>query len=166
VLVVAAVVVGVLLLHVGQSPSGTTGSTPTTTSTTTKAGHASTTTTTTPASAVKVLVANGSTTTGAATFFANELKSDGWSTLTPVTATTHVSASSVYFAAGQEAAAKKVATQLGLKVGVVQALSSSVPVSGATAADVVVVVGPDLGTQATSSSTTTTAATSSAGSST
>ncbi len=153
VLLVVAVVAGVLLLHVAtEGPSVTTAGSSATTTTTTAPAHP-TTTTTKPSAAVKVLVANGSTTTGAAGYFTTELNKAGWSTLTPVTAPA-ASSSAVYYAAGQSVPALAVAKSLGLSSTAVHPLTSAVAVPGATAAEVVVVVGPDLAAHVSTTTTT------------
>jgi len=149
-LVVVAVVLGIILLQVGSrspqiSATGTT--TPTTTasgSTTTTKPVATTTTTTVPHSSVSVLVANGTTTPNAAGDFTKELQGQGWNMQPAADTTTPVSASAVYYAPGQQAAAATIAAGLGLKPTAVQPLTTSVPVSGTTGSDVVVVIGPDL----------------------
>jgi hypothetical protein len=99
-----------------------------------------------PSQAVKVLVANASQTNGIAAYYAGKLASAGWGTLTPVTASTAVSTSSVHYAAGQEKAARAVAAALGIPASAVQAIgpTAPVPVPGATGADVVVLAGDDL----------------------
>jgi hypothetical protein len=166
VLLVIAVVVGTLLLQVGSRPSvsGTAGVVTTTTApgattttapgaTTTTVHHATSTTTTTtgvPHASVKVLVANGTSTPGVAAHFTQQLQAQGWSTLSPVDTTSPVSASTVYYAAGQQAAAAQIAASLGLRSGAVQPLTTAVPVSGTNGVEVVVVIGPDLAGQTTS----------------
>lgn len=119
---------------------------------------ASTSTTTPPAAksnastSVKVLVANASQTNGVATSVSQKLAAAGWGTLAPVTALTTESASSVYYATGQQAAAQAVAASLGIAATSVQALGGSVvPVGAGTlrGADVVVVVGDDLAARVT-----------------
>ncbi|HVX23047.1 MAG TPA: LytR C-terminal domain-containing protein [Acidimicrobiales bacterium] len=157
-LVVVAVVVGVLLLHAATSSPSHTGSGSTSaTTTTTTAGHGTTTTTTTtipPSKDVKVLVANGSPTTGAAGYFTSKVTSAGWGTLPATDASSSsISTSAVYYASGQQAAATAIAALLGLKPSAVQPLSTSVPVTGTTGADVVVVIGSDLSSQATTTTT-------------
>ena len=100
-----------------------------------------------------MLVANGSSTTGAAGFFTTKLSANGWGTLTATDTSTPVSGSAVYYASGQQGPATAIAASLGLKPSVVQPLTTSVPVSGTTGADVVVVVGPDLSSQVTTTTT-------------
>ena len=134
----------------GATTTTAAGVTTTTKGSTTKGhGHTTTTTTTPPSQAVKVLVANGSSTTGAAGFFTTKLSSAGWGTLTATDTSTPVSGSAVYYASGQQGPATAIAASLGLKPSVVQPLTTSVPVSGTTGADVVVVIGPDLSSQVT-----------------
>lgn len=154
-LIAVALVLGILLIRVGNQGGGAPAAAPST-STTTTAPHPTTTTVAAPNPSVKVLVANGSTTTGAAGFFTNKLKSQGWTTLAPTTAP-KVTASAVYYASGQQKSADEVASALGIKSTAVQPLPSSIGVTGATAAGVVVVVGPDISTQVTSTTTTTAA---------
>ncbi len=154
-LLVAAVVVGVLCLQVGARPPATpapVASSPPPAAPTTTVPHRTTTTTTAPRPnpAVKVLVANGGSVNGAAAFFTSKLKSDGWTTLTP-TNVTPVSASSVYYATGQQASAGTVATDVGLPASAVHPVATGPTVPGATAAGVVLVVGPDLSSQVSSS---------------
>jgi hypothetical protein len=160
-LVALAVFVGILLLHINSAPSEP-GIPPVTGSTTTTTVHGATTTAptvaVTPSTAIKVVVANGSTTTGAAGFYSKQLGNDGWSMLTPTNTTAKVTTSAVYYVAGKQNEAEKVATELGLKATIAQAVSTAVPVTSVTTADVIVVIGPDLGPQATAASTTTTAA--------
>jgi hypothetical protein len=139
----------------GASSSSTTGTTTTTTTTTsttttTTAGGGSTTTTTTapagvhPSATVKVLVANASQTNGVATYYSQKLATAGWGTLTPVTATTARSTSTIFYAAGQKRDALAVATALGLATSALQPLGGTVPVLSTAGADIVVVAGNDL----------------------
>jgi hypothetical protein len=154
-LVVVTFVVGVILLNVGSRPpvdsaAGT--SVPTTTvpagtSTSTTTTKPPTTTTTVPRSSVHVLVANGTSLPNKATVYSDYLSAQGWNTLPPVDTTPGaptVTASTVYYAAGNQAPADSIATELGLATSAVKPLTTSVPVSSTTGADVVVVVGPDL----------------------
>lgn len=149
ILIGVAVVLGILLLQVGSRPpvratSSAVAASATTTTTTAPA----TTTTAIPRSSVHVLVANGTTVPNAATNFTTQLQAQGWQTLPPVDATSSVSSSGVYYAAGKQAAAAAVAAAVGAKPTAVQALTSSLPVSSVAGADVVVVLGPDLATHA------------------
>ncbi len=132
---------------------------PRSTTTTHRAGTkrvAATTTTTVPRSSVKVLVANGTSVAGAAGRYTQLLSGQGWATQAPVNASSTVSASSVYYASGQQASASAIASSLGLSSANVQPLTASVPVAGTGGVGIVLVVGPDLAAQ--SSVTTTTAA--------
>ncbi len=116
-------------------------------------GHAtSTTTSTVPHSSVAVLVANGTTVNNAAANYSQALSAQGWNTLPPVDTTSTVAASAVYYAQGQQAAAQEVAQTLGLTASAVKPLTTSVPVSSTTGADVVVVIGPDLANKTPSTS--------------
>jgi hypothetical protein len=108
-----------------------------------------------PPSTVSVLVANGTSATGVAAYYTNVLQRQGWKTQTPTDTTSPVTASTVYYAAGQKADAESIATELGLPATAVQPLTSAVPVPGATGVDVVVVAGADLA-QAMSTTTSTT----------
>jgi hypothetical protein len=155
--VVVAVIVGALLLQVAaRPPVGNASATPTppATTTTTHPKTAATTTTTVPRSSVAVLAANGTSVAGIAADITAAIKSQGWSTLTPVDTTGPVSASTVYYAAGQQAAAASIASYLGLKPTVVQPLTTSAPVSGTNGVEVLVVVGPDLAAHPPSTATT------------
>jgi hypothetical protein len=145
-LLAVAIVVGVILLDYGTRPTVSSTATTTTLPTTSTTHAPATTTTTTPIvrSSVKVLVANGTTTNGLAAHVSQELQAQGWSTLPPTDTTAPVSASGVYYAAGQQAAAALVASELGLRASVVQPLTTSVPVSGTSGVEVVAVAGPDL----------------------
>ena len=131
------------------APHGSTTTTPTTRPTTTP--------TTAPKSSTKLLVANGTSTPNAAANYTTRLQRAGWSTLSPVDTTTPVSTSAVYYASGHKTEAQSLATSLGLKATAVQPLTTSVPVSGTTGADLVLVLGPDLASQSSSSSSTTAA---------
>jgi LytR cell envelope-related transcriptional attenuator len=142
-----AVVIGALLVDaVTRGPQ--TAATPAVTTTTAAPPPSSTTTTTTvPHASVKVVVANGTTEPNVAAHFTAQLQSAGWAMQPATDTTAPASASNVYYAAGQQAAANEIATSLGLKASAVQPLTTSVPVSGTTGVDVVVVIGPDLAGQ-------------------
>ena len=115
----------------------------------------STTTTvpTKPKANVPVLVANASGVAGAAATITNELQVAGWTVQAPINATANVATSSVYYVAGQKAAAAAVAATLHLPASAVLPYTTAAPVSTIGTAEVLVVVAPDLA----SSSTTTTA---------
>jgi hypothetical protein len=139
-----AVVIGALLVDsVTKGPQ--TSATPAVTTTAPPPSAASTTTTTTvPHGSVKVLVANGTTEPNVAAHFTAQLQSAGWAMQPAADTTAPATTSNVYYAAGQQAAANEIASALGLKPSAVQPLTTSVPVSGTTGVDVVVVIGPDL----------------------
>jgi LytR cell envelope-related transcriptional attenuator len=153
VVLVVFVVAAVVLVGIGTraSVSGVAGPT-TTTTPTTAAGHhgtaPTTTTTTVPHSSVSVLVANATQTNALAAHYSALLAAQGWAMQTPVDAATTAATSVVYYAAGQQAAAGTIATTLGLKPAAVAPLTTSVPVTGASGVDVVVVIGTDLVAQA------------------
>jgi LytR cell envelope-related transcriptional attenuator len=150
VVLVIFVVATIALVAVGtrHSVSGDAATPPTTTPTTVATGgHTTaptTTTTTVPHSSVTVLVANATQTNGLAAHYTTVLGAQGWAMQTAVDAATTEAASTVYFAAGEQAAAASIAGTLGLKPTAVAPLTTAVPVTGASADDVVVVVGTDL----------------------
>ena len=72
------------------------------------------------------------------------MSQQGWALKPPLNATSQVATSSVYYAAGQQQAAAAIATELKLKPSAVHPLTTSVPVTGASGNDVVVVIGADL----------------------
>ncbi len=156
---------------VSQQSSGQTGSTTTTFASITPNSQANaprTTTTTAapahPAQQVITLVANGTSTSGAGERFATALKVRGYDTLAPVNATnSNESTTHVYYIAGYQPDAQVIAEALGLTPSATSAMPSSPPVSSIKSAQVLVVIGADLASQATtSSSTTTSSATASA----
>ncbi len=162
--VVAAVVVGALLMpSATRAPIGVSAAAQTTTTTTATANSgqtspsssvpptttASTATTAAPtvvpgASAIHVLVANGTSVTGLAGGVAAYLRSRGFSILSAVNSTTKVTGTQVYAAAGQQGAATTVVGALGLPNSVVQPSSAVAPVASTQGATAVVVAGPDL----------------------
>jgi len=95
-------------------------------------------------SAVSVVVANGTSTSGLAAHFSSLVGGSGWSMKTPVNTTTPQTTSVVYYASGEQAAADAIASAVGVKPSQVLPMASSVPVSGVTGTDVVVVIGQDL----------------------
>ncbi len=124
--------------------------------TTTTTTHPVATTTTIPPSRVPVLVANASGMAGAAAAVRNQLQPGGWDLLPPANATARVPSSTVYYVAGYEPQAKTIAASLQLPAGVVAPYTTSAPISSIGAAQVLVVVGPDLAARAAPSVTTTT----------
>ncbi|HWE67204.1 MAG TPA: LytR C-terminal domain-containing protein [Acidimicrobiales bacterium] len=148
VLVVFLVAVAALVDVGTRPPTNGEAAPPASTTTTTTASGSTTTTTTVPHSSVSVLVANATSTAALAAHYTTVLQAQGWALKTPVDATTKVTSSAVYYAAGQQAAAASIATTLGLEPHAVLALTTAVPVPGASGNDVVVVIGADLVTQA------------------
>jgi len=125
------------------------GASSTTTSTTSRRGHGATTTTTTaPHASVSVVVANATNTNGLAAHFSNVIGAGGWKMGTPIDASTTETTSTVYYAAGQQAAAESIANTIGVKPAQVQPLTTAAPVAGVTGTDIVVVIGQDLATAA------------------
>ena len=96
------------------------------------------------ASSIHVLVANGTSITGLAGGVASYLRSRGFGTLSATNASTKVSATQVYAAAGQQGAATTVVNALGLPASAVQPTSAVAPVSSTSGATAVVIAGPDL----------------------
>jgi hypothetical protein len=145
---VAFLVAVAALVAVGTRPTVSGDALAPVTSTTLPAGHtpttASTTTTTEPHSSVTVVVANGTNVNGEAAHYSTVITAGGWKMETPTDATTMVSTSSVYYAAGQQEAAATIATTIGVKPASVLPLTTAVPVSGISGIDVVVVIGADL----------------------
>lgn len=125
----------------GAATSSTTAST---TSTTSRHHGATTTSTTAPHGSVSVVVANATNTNGLAAHFSTVIGAGGWKMGTPIDASTTEATSTVYYAAGQQAAAQAIANTIGVKPAQVQPLTTAAPVAGVTGTDVVVVVGQDL----------------------
>jgi hypothetical protein len=150
VVVVIFVIGAVVMVNVGsrRSVSGDVALPASTTTTTVKPPPVSTTTTTVAHASVSVLVANATGAGSLAAHYSTVLGAQGWAVRPPVDATTTEAASTVYYAAGQQESAGAIALALGLKPGVVQPLSASVPVTSTSGIDVVVIVGPDLAAQA------------------
>ena len=69
---------------------------------------------------------------------------------TPIDASTSESVSAVYYATGMQQPAASIATTIGVKPTQVLQLTTSAPVTGVTGVDVVVVIGQDLASTATS----------------
>jgi hypothetical protein len=93
---------------------------------------------------VSVVVANATNTNGLAAHFSTVIGAGGWKMGTPIDASTTEATSTVYYAAGQQAAAQSIANTIGVKPTQVQPLTAATPVNGVTGTDVVVVVGQDL----------------------
>ncbi len=97
-----------------------------------------------PHASVSVVVANATNTNGLAAHFSTVIGAGGWKMGTPIDASTTAATSTVYYAAGQQAAAQSIANTIGVKPAQVQPLTTAAPVAGVTGTDVVVVVGQDL----------------------
>ena len=103
-----------------------------------------TTTTTVPRSSVSVVVANATSVNGVAAHYSSVLSGQGWSTQTPVNATTTASTSTVYYAPGDQSEAAEVAATLGIAAASVQPVGASTPVATTSGVDVIVIIGQDL----------------------
>ena len=150
VVLILFVVAAITLVSIGSRPPATgNAATPPTTTTTTTPGKSppTTTTTTVPHSSISVVVANATHTDNLAGHYTTVLAAQGWAMQKALDASTTAETSAVYYAAGQQASAETIATTLGLKPAAVQPFSAAVPVAGASAIDVVVVIGADLVTQ-------------------
>ena len=147
--VFVAAAIGLVAIGTRPTVNGGAATAVTTTTTTVKSKTVPTTTTTTvPHSSVSVVVANATQTNGLAAHYTAVLAAQGWAMHTAADAATTEATSTVYYAAGQQASAAAVATELGLKPTVVQPLTTAVPVTGASGVDVVVVIGSDLAASA------------------
>jgi hypothetical protein len=146
VVLIIFVVAAIALVGIGtRAPVSGDAVTTTTTTTTSPSKTAPTTTTTTVAhSSISVVVANATHTDNLAGHYTTVLAAQGWAMQTALDASTTEESSVVYYAAGQQASAEAVATTLGLKPAAVQPFTAAVPVAGASAIDVVVVIGADL----------------------
>ncbi len=114
-------------------------------------GGKTTTTTTQPHSAVAVTVANATNTNGLAEHYTTVIGAGGWAMQTPIDASTTEATSAVYYAPGKQEAAASIATAIGVKPAQVLPFTSSVPVSGVTGTQVVVLIGEDLASGAAAS---------------
>lgn len=150
-LIVAAVLLGVVLLNQSEDPDPTAVATDGTTTTTEgdDAGEDTTTSSTTAPNAarnpaqVTVLVANGSRVNGAGARTAEKVKAGNYLAPTPVDAPTVASASVVHYLPGYELDAKAVAALLKPDLRVT-AMPSPAPVPDLKGAQVLVVVAVDL----------------------
>jgi hypothetical protein len=157
----------VLLRSVGRAPAGSAASvaTATTAVTTTTAPPTTTTAPPRPPAQVKTLVANGTKTSGAGAKVSDTLRKAGYDVLAPTNTTTTAASSAVLFLPGYTSEAAAVATVLGIAPSTVMPVPTPSPVPNSQAANVVVVVGPDLAATggsapgATGASTTTTTTT-------
>lgn len=106
---------------------------------------------------VRVLTANGTDVKGAGGRIKDRLMAAGYNTLAATDTRAKATESTVYFAAGYEREAAKVAEALGLAPTTVKAMPTPAPVADLKAANVLVVVGPDLASAGATGATTTTA---------
>jgi hypothetical protein len=150
-LVVVGVALGVILFHsVGRAPAGSVASvasTPGPQSTATTSPAPATTATARPPAQVKTLVANGTKTSGAGSKVSDTLRKAGYNVLAPTNTTAPAASSAVLFVPGFASEAGAVATALGLAPTTVMPVPTSSPVANIQAANVVVVIGPDLASQ-------------------
>src|SRR5437588_621895 len=150
-LVVVGVALGVILFHsVGRAPAGSVASvasTPSPQSIATTSPAPTTTATARPPAQVKTLVANGTKTSGAGSKVSDTLRKAGYNVLAPANTTAPAASSAVLFLPGFASEAGAVATALGLAPTTVMPVPTPSPVANTQAANVVVVIGPDLAGQ-------------------
>jgi len=140
VLVIVVLFVAATFLMVRAiSPSTAATGTVTTTTTTT-----SSTTGTIVKSRVRVQVANGTDITGLAAHFTQILMTQDWDTQPPGNGP-HVSATTVYFNNGYQAAAIEIASTIKVPRSAVRPLHHLTPVTGASGDDVIIILGPNSG---------------------
>ena len=106
---------------------------------------------------VKVLAANGTVTNGIGDKMRRKLLAAGYDALQPVTASTKVDTTQIFYTAGFQADAEAIATALGVPLSDVQPMPARPPVTVGSA-NVVVVVGKDLASSLSASTTATTTA--------
>jgi hypothetical protein len=154
--VIVAALLGVLVLREIDSSASVDsgGSTATTTTVAATTTAIATTTTTVNKASFTVLVANASGTQGAAGRLAEKMQADGFTVAQPVTATTKVDTTAVYYLSGYEAAADSVAAYLA--VGAPQPMPEPKPVADLGQAQVLVVEGRDIASSASTPQATTT----------
>ena len=163
-LVVLVVILGALLMpsatraaltqvvEPAATASSETGSSTTLVPTTTAPTSTTTVAADIPASSIRVLVANGTNTNGAASSVGAYLTGKGFVVMKAVNALTTVQATQVYPINNAVTAAGEVAAALGLSASSVEPNSTPVPVASSAGATVVVIVGPDILSRATSTS--------------
>jgi hypothetical protein len=158
-LVVVGVALGVILFHtVGRPQAGSVASVaaaPVVSTTTPTTAPTPTTAAPRPPAQVRTLVANGTKTSGAGAKVSDTLRKAGYDVLAPTNTTTTAPSSAVLFLPGYASEAGAVATALGLAPATVMPVPTASPVTNAQAANVIVVVGPDLAGQGTSAPTST-----------
>jgi hypothetical protein len=147
-LIVAAIVLGVVLLNATDKSPELTAKADTPGVTTTTTARDSTTSSTAPAKAhdpaqVPILVANGSKVKGAAGRIAESLKASNYVLKESVNTDTPAEGSVVYYTPGYEADARAVAALL-TPPPAVQAMPSTAPVKNLAGAKLLVVVAADL----------------------
>lgn len=155
VLVAVAVALGVVLLRSADDgfegavrTGGTAEERPATTVTTASATTTTTTAPLRPAAQVKVLAANGTGVRGLAGRYRDQLKALGYNALAPTdTQRKPVATSAVYFAAGFEGEARRLAGQLGITT--VAPVPQPPPVANLLGANLLVVIGQDKAATAT-----------------
>ncbi|HEX9968519.1 MAG TPA: LytR C-terminal domain-containing protein [Acidimicrobiales bacterium] len=108
---------------------------------------------------VRVLTANGTSVKGAGGRIKDRVLAGGYNALAATDTKTPATASVVFFTPGYEREAAALATLLGLQPTAVQAMPTPPPVADLKAANLLVVVGPDLAQAPAGSSTSTTART-------
>jgi hypothetical protein len=96
-----------------------------------------------PKSRVRVQVANGTLTTGLARTYTQQLTTYGWDTL-PELNGPRVAATTIYFNPGFIWAARQIAGEIKVSGSAIQPLNGLSPVAGASADDVIVILGPDV----------------------
>jgi hypothetical protein len=148
--ILAVVLLGLALLAHGKNGTATAvkAAAATTTTTTTTVARSTTTTTTVPPASIKVSVLNGTNVSGLAGSWSTTLKAKGYNTLAPNNATSAVSASTIYVITPSDAgSADALAAAVGLTpASVVTTVppNAPIPTVDLTAANLVLVVGPDL----------------------
>lgn len=105
---------------------------------------------------VRVLTANGTSIKGAGGRIKDKLLAAGYNALAATDTKTPASASAVYFTPGFEREAAVIAQIVGLAPATVQAMPNPAPVADLKAANVLVVVGPEIAQAAPAGSTTST----------
>ncbi len=150
-LVAVGVVLGVVLFHsVGRAPAGSVASvaaTPGAQSSSTTPPAPTTTAPARPPAQVKALVANGTKTSGAGAKVSDTLRKAGYDVLAPTDTTAPAASSAILFLPGYASEAGAVATALGLAPTTVMPVPLPSPVANTQAANVVIVIGPDLAGQ-------------------
>ena len=104
---------------------------------------------------VRVLTANGTSIKGAGGRIKDKLLAAGYNALAATDTKSPASASAVYFTPGFDREAAVIAQALGLPPATVQAMPTPPPVADLKAANVLVVVGPEIAQAAPTSSSTT-----------